>query len=73
MKHSKDLWFSILSHSQVGLISVIHLKDEIVTQSSHIIQQYIKTAGVPIYSLQVSDVTFIILNCLNKSFKSLES
>ncbi|RUS75977.1 hypothetical protein EGW08_016259 [Elysia chlorotica] len=40
------------SNNIVGLISVIHLKDEIVTQSSHVIQQYIKTAGVPIYSLK---------------------
>ncbi|GFS25746.1 cell growth regulator with RING finger domain protein 1-like [Elysia marginata] len=40
------------SNNIVGLISVIHLKDEYVTQSSHVIQQYIKTAGVPIYSLK---------------------
>ncbi|GFO35311.1 cell growth regulator with ring finger domain protein 1-like protein [Plakobranchus ocellatus] len=40
------------SNNIVGLISIIHLRDEIVTQASHVIQQYIKTAGVPIYSLQ---------------------
>ncbi|BFZ07846.1 hypothetical protein BsWGS_10885 [Bradybaena similaris] len=36
----------------IGLISVIHLQDEKVSQRSHIISQYVKTSGVPLYSLQ---------------------
>ncbi|KAK0043484.1 hypothetical protein Bpfe_027047 [Biomphalaria pfeifferi] len=39
-------------NSILGLVSIIHLQDDIVTQNSHIIRQFVKTTGVQLYSLQ---------------------
>ncbi|KAK0059861.1 hypothetical protein Bpfe_010720 [Biomphalaria pfeifferi] len=39
-------------NSILGLVSIIHLQDDKVTQNSHIIRQFVKTTGVQLYSLQ---------------------
>ncbi|CAL1537739.1 unnamed protein product [Lymnaea stagnalis] len=49
--------------SIIGLISVIHLQDEIVVQPSHIIGQYVKTSGVQLYSLQPLFLSSAIDGC----------
>ncbi|KAH9507248.1 hypothetical protein Btru_056714 [Bulinus truncatus] len=39
-------------NSIIGLVSIIHLQDDKVTQNSNILSQFVKTVGVQLYSLQ---------------------